>query len=177
MGSSGASKVSRVIAEAHADAGPVNTTSETDLASLALPTTLAAGDIARFVAVGDQLNNSAGAVTYTDKLYIGTTNVIATSAMSQAQTANRRRWVFSADILIVDPAATQLVGSSLTVSATAAVAQMPMGSSGVFAGSGFGTVAEDLTAAKNVRLTATLGTADANADCICHFAALVVIKK
>lgn len=163
---------SRILLEDHTDAGPSNTTTETDLFNLTLPTTLAAGDLLRVRAYGEELNNSGSSANFTKTFYLGSTS-IASGAVSNATTANVRRWMFQAEIDIV-ATNDQRIGMSYIQAASGSNAfVIAAGNVGV----GYGTAAEDLTAAKVLKLTGTLGTAASTITMTRHFVVVEVVKR
>lgn len=165
---------SQVISESHVDLGPVNTVAETTLATHAIPTNPQAGDLFRFFLVGDLLNNSAAAVTYTFRFKIGATTVITSNALSMTNGVNRRRWWVDGLITVVSLTDQRMGLEAAVAAASTTVLSLSANTS---SGAGFGTSAEDLSAGKNLVVTVQLGTADANADCICHQSVLDVVKR
>lgn len=169
---------SRVIASTETTLPVVNTTVETDLFSLTLPGGLvAAGDRILVTMIGDQLNNSAGTVTYTYRFKIGATTVLATAAISFGTSANRRRWTATAEIAI-ESATAQRVGALLSVSdANAPNWDTVSGTTPFNPFVGSNTSAEDTSTDKAVVLSVQMGTASASADCRLLAAALTHIRK
>lgn len=151
-----------------------NSVAESDLFSLNIPTSVATGDFIRVTAGGTQLNNSAGAVNYTAKLYIGATNVLSTGATSLTNNANSRKWQLIMDFGLVSTAS-ETGAASLITSATNPANWSALNTSFSFVGTY--TATELLTATKAVRLTIQMGTADAAANMICTYAYLMVRRQ
>lgn len=164
---------SRSISDVHADAGPVNSVAETTLATLTVPTTVAAGDIVRAEFSGDMLNNTGSNVTATLKLKVGTTTVFTSSAASAPTSATRRGWDAAVKMLLVSTSDERL---RMRAGISSPGNQLTM-SSGLVNAAWYGTAAEDLTSSKDLVLTVTLNTASASADFILHEATLEVSKR
>lgn len=140
----------------------VNTTTETDLYSVSIPVGALGivGFKLRMEIAGDILNNSAGAQTVVFKAYYDDTAMLTSKAISLGNNAQRRKW--KADIeLIAETASAQRCSALLHISEPTADTWATDESSGVNV-TGYGTAAEATTAAKNLKITATLGAADAN---------------
>jgi hypothetical protein len=165
---------SRSTTDTHTDLGPVNTVTETVVASQAIPTTIAAGDVVKLHADGDSLNNSGSSATVTLKAIIGGTTVVTSTAVSMASGANRRSWQVEIDVLVVATNDQRLVVEAIVTAAGTATWGMFNNS---FSGAGDGTATEDLTAGKNLQLSATLSAANASLDFVCHKSWLEVIKR
>lgn len=164
---------SRIVTDNHTDSSAVNTTSETVVATVAVPTTVEAGDLLRFVAVGDMLNNTGGGVNFTFKSILGATTVLTTPATSLATGANRRQWRLSGEVL-ANATNDERLNFNLFITNAA--------STGWVGGAGAqfqarGTATEDLTAGKNLQLSVTMGTASASADFVCHESWLELVKR
>lgn len=174
MGSSGIAR-SRILDEVHANAGSASSTSEQTLASLVLPAGIVAvGDVLKFSAFGDAMNNSGSTVTYTWRFKIGSTTLLATPALSHATGANRRKWTFNADIMFPTTASERVGGRLLT---TGSSNQTMDAVATALVADGYGEATEDTAAALNVILTCQLGTSAATADVILRAAALELVKK
>lgn len=158
-----------VVTAVTTDVTIANSTTETTLATLAVPTSAPAASRYRFIIAGDILNNSAGAVNYTFKVKLGATTVLTASALSLANSATRRQFSVEGDVYVVAPASDQRVRAVAVVGTTSS---NNFSMANINVGPGYGTAAEDLTAGKNLLFTVQLGTADANADCRVHLAVL-----
>lgn len=150
----------------------VSSITETTVASLAIPPNVAAGDIIRFEAYGDCLNNSGGAAGLIWKLKFGATTVSTMSSMSLATVATRHQWFVQATVNVIDPVASQWIGVFSLVSANSA-SSWPIGT-GTSTGSTSNTAAVDLTAGINFVLTGTLDVNNAATDVRFNFATLKV---
>jgi hypothetical protein len=164
---------SRSLTDTHADTSAVNTTTETVVASQAVPTTVAAGDIVRMTAYGDSSNNSGGSVNYTLKAILGATTVLTSNANAIVTSANRRQWMAEIEMLVVATNDERVGAFAFHGAASASGWSLATNSSGV----GRGTATEDLTAGKNLQLSVTMGTAGASIDFVCHESWLEVIKR
>lgn len=164
---------SRSVSDTHTPLEIANTTAETSLGTLAVPTSVAAGDVVRALFVGDLLNNTAGAVTFKFRLYLGTTLLFDGNASSQAQSATRRQWRFEAEALIVTPASDQRTNGFAVIGTTSAFSFVTNGNAAV----GRVFSAENLTAGKSFDLRIVMGTADANALVNCKENYLEVAKR
>lgn len=161
-----------LIAAQLTDVSVVNSTTETNLVNLIAPAgILQPADVLRLTVYGDFLNNSGAAVTYAFKLYFGATALLTSNAFSFSASASRGKFTATADIAMTDVAA-QRAGMSLLFTAQSATA-LPI-TTGAATAAGWGSSTEDPTTAKAVRLTATLGTANASADCFARLATLVL---
>lgn len=164
-----------LVDESHADAGPVNTTTETAAASLTLPAgAVAAGDLVRLTLFGDYLNNSGGSVNYTYKVKVGATTVMTSTTSTIPTTANRAKYKATVDIMIVSTTA-QRVSALVNSTGAAATGFDVITASRCMVG--YGTSAEDTSSSKTIQFTVTLNTANALTDFVCHAATLEVIKK
>jgi hypothetical protein len=166
---------SRVHADAHTDVSFDTSTAENTVFSQALPTTLVAGDVVRAVIAGDLLNNSGSSVNYAWRLYLGATLTLSTGNFSVATATTRRKWVLEAELLVIDPAASERVAGTLIVS-TSSSGTMPL-STAATVGAGYAAAAENLTSAKNLSVTVQMGTAVSTADVFCHMGTIEVFKK
>lgn len=139
----------------------VNTTTETDLYSVSIPVGALSivGFKLRMKITGDILNNSAGAQTVVLKAYFDDTAMLTTKAISLAQSANRRKMEIEVEV-IAETASAQRASGLLHISEPSTDTWATDESSGINA-TGYGTAAEATTAAKNLKVTATLGAADA----------------
>jgi hypothetical protein len=165
----------RVIDESHATTPVVNTTAQTDLVSLTLPGGLVAvGDVVRFRAMGDILNNSAGAINYTMRLKFGSTTVFTTSATSLSISANRRKFFVDAEIIIESTTAQRLASILRTSNAGGDTWGTDTTS---LSATGSGFAAEDTATAKAVALTVNMSVADLLADARCIGASLTHLRK
>lgn len=166
---------SRSLTDTHTDTSALNTTTETVIASQAVPTTVVAGDIVRLVAWGDLNNNTGGNVTYTLKAILGATAMATSNPSSQTTQTTRRQWLATIEMLVVSTSdercalynAIDAQSGSTTWNIT----------STTVAGVGRGTATEDLTAGKNLQLSVTMNTASASADFVCHESFIQVIKR
>lgn len=166
---------SRSISDTHTDSSAVNTTSETVVASQAIPTTVAAGDVLRLVAVGDMLNNSGSTVNYTFKGIVGATAALTTPAVAVATNAARHQWKVVIEVLVASTS-DERVSGNIWIS-TPSASNWATGTATLTGQSGRGTATEDLTAGKNLQLSVTLGTAVSTADFVCHESWLEVVKR
>lgn len=170
------SKRSRILDEVHADAGVASSAAEQTLATLVLPAgVIAVGDTVRFVAMGDQLNNSGSDVTYTWRFKIGTTTVMSTgTALAAATGTTRRKWHLTADIIFPTTTsqrvAASLIGSSFTSNNWGLLTTL-------ISAAGYGTAAEDTASPLNIIVTCQLGTSVSTADVVLHGAYLELVKK
>lgn len=166
-------RLDTALADDHAGANVVNTAVETNLAQLAIPTTVAAGDILDFTLRGDQLNNSGGNVVYTFKFYIGAT-ALTSAGFTASTSANRRRVVLRAKVLVVAPTNDQRIGAEV-VFGSAGSATMTFGAGSLAVGDR--TTAENLTAGKNLTVSVTMDTAALTADFRSSFSTLQIAKR
>jgi hypothetical protein len=150
----------------------VSSTTETTVATLAIPANVAAGDIVRFGAYGDTLNNSGGAAGLIWKLKLGATTVLTMSSLSLASNANRRQWFVQAELNVIDPAASQWMGVFALVSANSA-SSWPIGT-GTSTGGSSAAATVDLTAGVSLVLTGTVDVNNASTDVRFNFATLKV---
>lgn len=165
----------RVLDEVHADAGSASSSAEQTLATLVLTGgVVAAGDYVRFVASGDQINNSGAGVTYTWKFKIGSTTVLTSAANSLASSAQRRKWVAAFDVYFPTTASERVGGVFDMTSINSANFDVLNTATCL---RGYGTAAEDSASNLNVILTCQLGTSVSTADVILHAASLQLVKK
>lgn len=164
---------SRSIADVSATATVVSSTSDTTLATLAVPTTVAAGDVLELVVAGDQLNNIGSNANYTYKIKLGATTMLATNALATSTNANRRAFHCRALIDVIVAASDQRITATMIQGGATAGAI----AFGATVAAGRGTAAEDLTAGKNLLFTVTLGTSDATIDFRLQEAVLLVHKR
>lgn len=152
----------RVLAEVHADAAFSNTAAEQTLASLALAAgAVKAGDRLQFEASGEAVNSSGGSVNYMFAFKLGATTLISGQG-GLGTAASHRFWVARYELVIESLSVQNASGFVLVGTGTAGT--QSLSTSNVLGPGGSGDAAEDLTAAKNVVLTCTMGTADANAS-------------
>lgn len=166
---------SRSVSSTSTDTTAVNTTTETVVASQAIPTSVAAGDVLRLIASGDFLNNTGSSVNHTYKVIVGGTAAAVSGAIGYATSAQRRLFVITAEMLVVNPASDQrlrITGEGTGTGTTGIIGANALNT--ILAGRG--TAAEDLTAGKNFQVSVTLGTASASADFVCHESWLEIIK-
>lgn len=161
-----------------ADATVNNTTAETDLFALNIPTNLVAGNVLEFEAGGTIVNNTAGAITFTFKIYVGGTAYITTGGVSiTAGSTAPRRWSIRGKLVIVDPAATQEMLASIMISTPSSSSQMPPSASANISAPGNVSTAKNLTSASTLKATVAMGTADANATIVCTTALLIAHRN
>lgn len=167
--------VTKVVAEAHADAGAANLNTEQTLASLTLPGGLvAAGDIVKLICFGDLLNNSGSSITYTPKVKIGATTVLTGGASTVTASATRRSWKLEVECMVAATNAERVIGK-LTFGG---LLTSTFSNGGLLSRwDGYGTAAEDLTADAAFVFTNQMGTANASADMILHAAYLQHVPK
>lgn len=137
--------------EIHATTTVVNTSSETDLYTKALPV-LAAGDVVRFRAFGDSINNSGATRTLTLKVKLGATTILTSPAMSFTANANRGEWNLDV-LLIIESTTAQRLGAFFTQGTVNASTWNTISSTQTI--SGAGTATEDVSSAKTLAVTAT----------------------
>lgn len=164
---------SRSVSDVHADTTIVNSTAETTAATIAIPTTLLAGDIARFIIFAELLNNSGGTVAYTFRLKLGATTLL-TGSGSFTTSSGRKGVRVDGEILTITPASSQYTSAVLSTMAGSAVNNWNLGGA---ASAGYKASTEDLTAGKNLVLTVQMDTANALADFIMHAWTLEVSKR
>lgn len=165
----------RILDESHADAGPLNSTAETTLASLTLPAGISAtGDHLRLIAGGDAMNNTGGAVVPTIRFKIGATTVLTSSGTSMSTNASRRKWSMEMDIFMESTSAQRVEATGMI--STAAAGSFPFNTATI-SGAGYGTAAEATSGALALVLSAQLDVANAAADFICHVSALEFVRK
>lgn len=160
-----ATATSPLIARAESTTTVVNTTSETDLLSIALPTDLGVGDRVYLRMPFDMLNNSGAGVTYAIKVILGATTVLDTSATSFSTSGQRRRGRLEVAVAIeaIGGSPAQRVWGGISSGAPSA-SSMPWTSTNTLVGDGTGTATEDLSSAKNLKVSVTMGTAALTAD-------------
>lgn len=169
-----ATLVSRTPAASTADVTDVSSTAEVTMASLAVPTTVEAGDLLRFIVYGELLNNTGGNVNYLFKFYLGATSLAyANKSIQTTAGIFRRRWRAEMEVAVISTVSEEC-GVFLSVGDMAAT---PVLTNVTLDGVGSFTAAEDLTVGKNAKLTVAIGQADANADCISRFSTLEIIKR
>lgn len=156
------------------DVTAVDTTTETTLATLAVPIDVAAGDVLRFQASGDLLNNTGSNVTYAVKLKLGSTTILDTTARSVGTNSGRRYWNADASILLGATNAQRVLGALISYGTPGSNKWQDLSFS---AGGGYNAATEDLTSTKNLVLTITMGTASSSADMILHAAALTHVRR
>lgn len=163
---------SRVIGSVSADATAVNTTAETTLATIAIPTNIVAGDVLRLRLVGDMLNSSGSTATMKIRVYLGATVILDGGTASLTTLGNRRGWLADIDILVV-ATNDQRSSWSYTIGTGSFSSAQGVGTNISARGT---TATEDLTAGKSLAVTVVLGTAAANIDAILHEAFLTVVR-
>jgi hypothetical protein len=152
-----------------------NSTTETTAATLAIPTSVAAGDLLRATLIGDILNNSGGAASYTFRLKIGATTILTSQSASQATSTNRRQWGFVVTLDVVTPASSALLGVIGGVSNSSASAWVL--TSTLQGGSGWAASSVDLTTGPNLLLTVQSDTANASTDARLGMATFEIAKR
>ena len=153
-----------LLAEKHSTTTVVNTSAESDLCRFIVPSGLvAAGDVLRFSASGDYLNNSGGAQDHIVRFYIGATAVLTTPTQSPAATATRRKWLAETEVVIESTSAERIVGLFLVTSAATADS---WGASSLF-NNGHNTAAVSMTGATDIALTVDFLNANASLDMRC----------
>lgn len=168
----------RLIAEVHADASVVNSTSETTLASLTLPGgVVAAGDVLLFEIWADLLNNSGSSVSYLLRAKLGATTIHTTPARNIATAASRSVAAFTMAVMVASITAqrSRLVGQ-LSGALGAADTFFNTGST-MFLVEGYGAATEDLASDKAFAFSVQLGTANAASDFVLHAASLSLVRK
>lgn len=139
----------------------VNTTTKTDLFALTIPAaSVSTGDILVAEFAVDAFNNSGAAVTYAFEYRIGATVLMATAAISFANSSSSRYRINGGLKVAVANAANDL-RVSLTHLATNATGVLVAASSVLHAGQ---ITSESLASNNTLGLAVTLGTASANAD-------------
>jgi hypothetical protein len=149
-------------------------TTETTVVSIALPTTLAAGDVVHLKARGDLLNNSGSGLNITFKLKLGTTTILTSGSTAVSTSANRRQWRLESDLLVVTPASSALLDGVLRITPASATT-WSIANSSYIEGYAYATSSVDLTAGPNYVLTATFDNATST-DLRLAFASLEVGK-
>lgn len=162
----------RSVSDVRSDASIVNSTVEATLASLAIPITVASGDVLRFAVMGDFLNNSGSTCTYTYKVKIGTTTVL-TGFSSQGTSANRKGLRAEVTILVLSPTS-QIVNGIISTGGGTAANVWTVGG-GV--GTGHAACAENLAVAKNIEFLATANVQNSLTDTVVHAASLQLLRR
>lgn len=166
-------KSSKALFEQHVDVAFTNDATERTYMTATLPTSLAAGDIIDIAVQGENVT-TVNTVTFQNRLKIGATTLLATSAVSHTASANPRRWLFTARLIVVSPTS-QLLEWQMTIGPASSTAGA-MGAA-LAVGAGSGTAAEDLSAGKDLTFTIQMGSADAAATCTVHSATVTVAKR
>ena len=155
---------------ATATAGP-SSTSETTLATLAVPSGLATGDRLIVKILADYLNNSGSAVTYTPRFKLGATTIGGGQAGSVASNANRRYFFATAELTVESTNAQRFGGMCSFMGGGVAWDANPPGNLIMY-----GVATENLGSALNLTFTMQLGTSHANASFALQAASLIVAK-
>jgi hypothetical protein len=150
----------------------VSSTAETTVATLAIPSNVAAGDIVRFVAIGDCINNSGGAAALIWRLKLGATTVLTSTSFSMSASSQRRQWIVQAEMDVIDPVASQWMSAFSLFTANSG-SSWPIGT-GTATGGTSGTAAVDLTAGVSFVLTGQFDVNNAATDVRFNFATLKV---
>jgi hypothetical protein len=166
----------RSVADIRSTVNVVNTTTNTAIVTLAVPSTVVSGDIVRLRAVGDIFNNSSGSVTFTFQVKIGTTTLRSSNGVASTASANRRPWFADIYMLVVSPSGSpsQLFGILMGLNASSSTV-LNLGTPNL--GSASGTATQDLTAAPNLVINVQMSVADALAEANCYSATLEVSKR
>lgn len=154
----------------------VNSAAEANLVTASIPAGAlgAVGNKIRVEVAGDFLNNSGGADTIVFKFKYGTTTLLTTKAISLGASANRRKWRAEIELIAVT-SATQRASGLLHISEDSIDTWATDESSGVNV-SGYGTASEATTSAKNVVVTAQLGTAHASLEVTSHMSTTELMR-
>lgn len=165
---------SRIAATLTASATANNTAAETDLGQLAVPTTVGVNDLLRATFIGDLFNNTGASVTFRWRIYLGATIVCDSASLSiTTGTLRRGPWEWTAQVLVVNPASAQRGLGSGEVDIGVINAG---GTAANLTARYRATAAENLTAAKTLKCTVTMNTANALAEVVRYEAFLEVIK-
>jgi hypothetical protein len=154
----------------------VNTTAETDLLSSSIPGNALSivGNKIRVELVGDILNNTGAADTVLLKFKYGTTTILTTKAISLGASTNRRKWRAEIE-LIAETSSAQRCSGMAHVSEASSDTWATDEASGVNV-VGYGTAAEATSSAKDVKVTATLGSASANLEITCKMGTVELLR-
>lgn len=162
----------RLLGSVYADAGPVNTITETTLCTFNLPTTVKAGDLVVLEAHGDLLNNSGSNANYTWRHKVGTSTSMQSVATAITANATRREWTARVATVIESTSAQRSAGR-LGIGSPTTGGWQPY-STGV---EGIGATAVDTTTTKAISLTCELGTAASTIDFILKAASLTLFPS
>jgi hypothetical protein len=144
--------------------GGTNTAAEFDLFSYTLPTNLAAGALIRVRLFGRYLNNSGASNTPVWKFKIGSTVITSTNWNAEGTASTDRYWTAEFVIHVTTPASSQFAELNLAVQSNASSGENWRQTGAHQVAAGRGVFTEDLTSAKTVKLTSTLGTANAGLE-------------
>lgn len=154
--------------------GPVNTASETNLYSKALPA-LAVGNHLRLVLAGTGSNNS-GTQNVVIKVKIGSTTVMTGNNQGYAASATRFGWQMILDMIVEASSTTGFALQFSQMSPAATGMSIPANNANVLLGAFKGaTTAEDVSTSKTLAVTATLSGAVSSVDYKCEVHVLDVI--
>lgn len=168
------SSIARSVADVHSDVVVVNTTAYTTLASFPIPTTVAAGDFLRMTAWGDYENNSGASATTAWRVQLGAASLVS-GAVTVTNTALRRPWSATIDVLVVSATNDQRVSVFLSQGSSATSGWIIATTNP--SGSGRVTATEDLTAGTNLQLSVAPSVASASFDVTLHEAVLEIVKR
>lgn len=140
-----------------ASTGPNNTTTKTAIASYALPTNLAAGDVLEMKVVGYWKNNTGGSTrTMTIAIELGATSVFTASVTAANQTTDR---IFEIRMLLFVVSTTSQKISLISFTGGAAPGASAVMNTANTAlpwnHNGYGTASENLTTAKTWQIAVT----------------------
>lgn len=135
-----------------------NTTSETDVAKLTIPAgATGSGSVLVFEAGGFLQNTSGGSISHALKLKLGSTAMVTSPSLTVANNSNNLKWHFRANLLFTSAAA-QRATVQMAQAAASASNWGPAGDITV----GFGTATEAMSAATDLALRVTPGSASAS---------------
>lgn len=162
-----------VLSRVTADAGPVNTTAETDLFSFSVPGgTLGTSGVLRLTLWGDALSDNGAAVIALRATY-GATVLGNTNLGHPTSSGQRRKWRIVVELAGDGATNAQILSALLFVAESNATHDWYSNATSVAAPlTGFRTVAEDSTAAKTLAVTVAPNIAGSNIDWICRGALL-----
>lgn len=151
----------------------VESTAATAIAEHSIPDNVKAGDVLKLTVYGDHLNNSGGSTTVGFNVVIGATTAIAIAALTNATSANRRRWWFTILLVIkeVDEQILAIHGDFNTANVG------PTWSSSGLQTEATGTATEDLSAGKDLKLEVTLGNSSSAIDCVARCSVLEYFRS
>jgi hypothetical protein len=154
----------------------VNVTAETDLVLYAVPAN-GLGTVGRCLRLrvgGDFLNNTGSPDVVTFRFKYGTTNLLVTTALSLAASANRRKWRADID-LVAETSSAQRASGVLYISDPVTDSWAVHTASGLVV-TGYGTAAETTATVKNLKLTSQFATASANLEITMRMYAVEILK-